>query len=143
MGERTVILLVEDSDSDALLIEQAFRKSRVLNEIRRVSTGLEAVHYINGHHGYGDRIHFPFPAMILLDLMLPDMSGYELLRWIQNDPIARTTPVAIVTGSRNPGDAAATRSLGACAFFEKNLHFENLIELVRSSGASWALTTRA
>lgn len=144
MGEEhPVILLVEDSDSDALLIEQAFRKARVLNRLLRVPNAREAMMYLEGKAGFGDRDQFPMPLFVLMDLMLPDVTGYELLRWIRSRTEWSMLPIVVVTGSEYPEEENATNFLGANAFFRKNLRLENLIQMVRSVGASWALRTNS
>ena len=75
------ILLVEDTPSDATLIRRAFEKTKVLNPIIWTRNGQEALGYLSGLGQYGDRIKYPLPALILLDLNLPEMSGFELLQW--------------------------------------------------------------
>lgn len=134
--EGPVILLVEDSDSDALLIEQAFRKARILNKIIRLSAGMPAISYLEAKEARKES-----PVFVLLDLSLPDLSGYEILRWIRSHPASRELPAVIVTGSDHPEERATSFALGANAFFRKTLNFEDLIALVRSVGGCWRLQT--
>jgi len=70
------ILLVEDTPSDAALIRHGFDKTNVLNPIVWVKNGQEALAYLSGLGQYGDRIRYPLPALILLDLDLPEMTGF-------------------------------------------------------------------
>ena len=139
--ENPVILLVEDCDSDALLIEQAFRKARVLNPIFRVSNGADAVAYLRHQRQFADQRSYPDPVFLLLDLRLPDISGYELLRWIRRTPAGKELPVVMVTEQGGEGEEEAAIAAGANAFFRKQIEFSSLVEMVRSIGAYWNLRT--
>ena len=136
-----VILLVEDSESDTLLMEQAFRKARIANRLMRVPSAREAIDYLEGRAAYSDREEFPLPIFILLDLSLPDATGYELLRWIRTKPEIRHLPVVVVTGSEYPEEREVAGEMGADAFFRKHPRFEKLIQMVSDIGASWSLRT--
>ena len=83
------ILLVEDTPSDAALIRRGFDKTSVLNPIVWVKNGQEGLAYLSGLGQYGDRIRYPLPALILLDLDLPEMTGFELLQWKRTQPYIR------------------------------------------------------
>ncbi len=140
-SEDSLILLVEDSDSDALLIEQTFRKARVANRLMRVPSARDAIHYLEGKTIFNNRHEYPLPLFVLLDLKLPDITGYELLRWIRSRPESSKLPVVVVTGSEYPEESEVAGALGADAFFRKHLRFEQLIEMVHSIGATWSLRT--
>lgn len=137
--EPPLILLVEDSDSDALLMEQAFRKARVANRLMRVPSARDAIDYLEGRATYIDRGEFPLPVFVMLDLELPDITGFELLRWIRAKPEIQELPVVVVTGSEYPEEGEVAGELGANAFFRKHLHFEQLVQMVSAIGASWSL----
>lgn len=73
------ILLVEDNHDDILFIRRAFNKAQIINPLKVVEDGEEAMAYLLGQGRFGDRKEYPFPALILLDLKLPRISGYEVL----------------------------------------------------------------
>ena len=136
-GEELTILLIEDSDADAMLIERAFRKAEIRNPILHLNSGLAALKFLQA----ASRTASARPIFILLDLSLPDLSGYEVLHWVRHHPLFSTLPVVIVTGSLHPQEAEATKASGANAFFPKTLSFQDLSDLVNSVGAHWRLKT--
>jgi CheY-like chemotaxis protein len=91
------ILLVEDTPSDATLIRRGFEKTNVLNPIVWTKNGQEALGYLSGLGQYGDRIKYPLPALVLLDLDLPEMTGFELLQWKRSQPNIRRIPFVVLT----------------------------------------------
>jgi CheY-like chemotaxis protein len=133
------ILLVEDSDSDALLIERAFRKAGVANGLIRMSNGVAAKDYLQTVAS--SDVNYDTPLFVLLDLKLPGLSGHELLRWIRSEDALRNLPVVIVTGSERPEEQSAVELAGATAFYRKQLSFDKLVDLIHSTGAYWSLQT--
>lgn len=127
------ILLVEDSEPDAMLIEHAFRKARVQNPFVRCLTAREAKTFLSGAAKP--------PVFVLLDLNLPDDSGHEVLRWVRKESREPDLPVVVVTGLEHESEREKANALGATAFFSKTLNFEDLVHLVRSVGAHWILHT--
>jgi two-component system response regulator len=129
------ILLVEDCDSDALLIEQAFRKAGVANRLLRARSASAARSLLCPD--------WPArrPVFVLLDLKLPDLSGYELLKWMRAEETLAGVPVVVVTGSENPEEEARSERAGADGFYRKHLSFEKLVQLVQETGATWSLVT--
>lgn len=135
------ILLVEDAESDAVLIREAFRKARIANPIVRVASGEEALSYLEGRGAFGDRVKHPVPEIVLLDLGLPGLNGLGVLKQMKADGRFRQIPVVVVTGSERPEAETDAASSGASAFFRKALRFEDLLELVRRIGGQWGLGT--
>jgi CheY-like chemotaxis protein len=80
------ILLIEDEDNDFLLIKRVFEQTSPDWTILRVNGGLEAVAYLHGDPPYDDRTRHPLPTMVLLDIKMPLMDGFEVLRWIRHHP---------------------------------------------------------
>ena len=98
---KKTILLVEDESSDAELLIRAFKKAGVQNPIRHLDNGDAALFYLQGIDTYVDRDKNPLPALILLDLKLPGMSGLELLRWLRQQKNLRRIPVLILTSEND------------------------------------------
>jgi CheY-like chemotaxis protein len=84
--DQSVILLVEDLADDVLLIRRAFEKAKVINPIHVVPNGEEAISYLNGSGKYANRAEYPLPDLVLLDLKMPGIDGFEVLRWIRQQP---------------------------------------------------------
>src|SRR3979409_1477909 len=94
-----LVLLVEDDPDHVLLIQRAFGKANLVNPLRIVRDGEEAVAYLAGTDSYSDRSRHPLPSLILLDLKLPRKSGLEVLGWLREEPHLKFTPVVILSSS--------------------------------------------
>jgi CheY-like chemotaxis protein len=133
------ILVAEDDPDDAVLIRRAFRKANVANPIQLVSDGEEALAYLGGHPPFGDRLQFPLPILMLLDLKLPRRSGHEVLAWIRQEPPIRRLPVVVLTSSREAADINRAYDLGANSYLTKPVGFDALLEMVRRVGLYWLI----
>jgi len=131
------ILLVEDDADDALLIQRAFRKAKIVNPIQAVVDGDESVAYLSGAAPYGDRRQFPLPVLILLDLKLPRRSGFEVLEWLRSQPGLKRTPVVVLTSSKETVDVNHAYELGANSYLLKPVTFEALQEMMRTISLYW------
>ena len=127
------VLVVEDNDNDAALLKLMFRRSRILNPIQAVTSLQDAICYLKGEGDFADRTMFPFPTLLLVDSHLPDGSGFDLLRWLQQHKALAPLAVVMLTGS----DVHAFKTsydLGAHSFLTKPLKFpdfENMVQGVR------------
>src|SRR6516162_8208226 len=99
MPDQALILLVDDSEDDILLIRQAFAKAGIPNPLQVVRSGEEAVEYLQGIWKYRNREEFPLPAMVLLDLKMPGMDGFEVLSWIRQQPGLSAIVIVVLTCS--------------------------------------------
>jgi CheY-like chemotaxis protein len=112
------VLLVDDSDDDRLFLRRALRKNPGFVVVGEVCDGEEAIAYLAGQGEFGDREKFPYPDVVLLDLKLPRMSGFEVLEWIQAQKPGKLH-VVVLSGSFLPEDITRSRALGAAAYFKK------------------------
>ncbi len=131
------ILLVEDDPDDVLLIRRALRNAKIANPLREVADGDEAIAYLSGANGYGDRDANPLPVLVLLDLKLPRRDGFEVLRWIRAQPGLRRLPVVVLTSSRETADVNRAYDEGANSYLVKPVAFDALLELVRRVDEFW------
>ena len=137
MTRSGTILLVEDDPNDVLLIRRALRNAMIANPLREVAVGDEAIAYLSGVDGYGDRDAHPLPALVLLDLKLPRRDGFEVLRWIRAQPGLRRLPVVVLTSSRETADVNRAYDEGANSYLVKPVAFDALLELVRRVDEFW------
>lgn len=93
--------------------------------------------YLTGHGIYADRAAYPLPDLILLDLVMPKMSGAEVLQWIREQPELKKTAVLIFTSSEKPEDVQSSTRLGANGYLVKPTKFEDLKNLVRQVYSEW------
>ncbi len=139
-----MILLAEDNDNDAFFIERAFRKARLANPILRVTDGEEVIAYLEGEGGYTDRTKYPCPYFLLLDLFMPKIDGFGVLKWIREHPLHRQMLVVVLTGQNldhpdhNPLVARAYE-LGANSFLRKTPNFEDMVKLAQTIGGYWLM----
>src|SRR4051812_48546370 len=104
------ILLVDDDSDYALLLEEALEEAGVHHRVRRVPDGREAMRYLEATHPGGTT---EFPALVLLDMNLPGMGGFEVLRWIRRQPQLADMPVVMLTGSEIEQEEPVAHDLGA------------------------------
>ena len=128
------ILLVEDNPMDLDLTLRAFNKKRLTNHVQVARDGEEALAFIPRWEA-GE----PMPAVILLDINLPKVSGLEVLRQLKNHERFRRIPVVILTSSREDRDLLASYRLGVNAYVVKPVDFHEFIEAVKLLGGFWAL----
>jgi CheY-like chemotaxis protein len=136
------ILLVEDEDNDATLVQMAFKRNKIENPVQWARDGLEAVAYLNGEGVYADRTRYPFPEVLILDLKMPRMNGLELLAWIREHPEFRVIPTIIMTSSRHDPDIEKAYTLGANTYMLKPSAFEELARLVKLAHDYWAASVK-
>jgi CheY-like chemotaxis protein len=135
----SVILLVEDNEEDIVLLKRAFRNAHVANPLRVVKDGEEAIRYLAGNGTYADRARHPMPFLLLLDLRLPKLSGFEVLAWIRDQPELAELIVIVLTGSDHVPDMTKARELGANSYLVKPGTFEELMEMVKRINGRWVL----
>lgn len=129
MSDTAVILIVEDREDDILLIRKAFAEASLTNPIQVVRDGEEAIAYLMGEGKYSNRAEYPLPILVLLDLKLPRVDGFEVLSWIRQQPGIRGLPVVVLTSSTEIRDVNRAYSLGANSFFVKELDFQDSVAL--------------
>jgi CheY-like chemotaxis protein len=129
MPERAVILIVDDNGADQMFIRRAFAKARVLNPLIALRTGEEAIDYLRGTGQYSSRAECPLPDLVLLDLKLSGISGFEVLMWIRQQPGLKALRVVVLTGSTAIEDINLANQLGANSVLMKPLDFENFVQV--------------
>jgi len=137
MNRPAHILLVEDNSMDVKLTIDAFHEAKLFNTIHVASDGKEALDYLMGRCQYADRKAFPMPNLVLLDLKLPGVDGFEVLRQIKLTPILKRLPVVILTSSKEEGDRALSYDRGANSYLVKPVSFEGFLDVVREINGYW------
>jgi CheY-like chemotaxis protein len=131
------LLLVEDNRMDVELTLDAFREAKLLNNIHVATNGQEALDYLFGREQYADRSAFPLPSLVLLDLKLPGIDGFEVLRQIKSTPLLKRLPVVILTSSQEEGDRALSYDHGANSYLVKPVSFDGFLGVVRQIEGYW------
>ncbi|HET9598556.1 MAG TPA: response regulator [Anaeromyxobacteraceae bacterium] len=132
------ILVVEDDPNDLELTLTALREGRIANEIDAVRDGDAALDYLFRRGPFAGKPASRI-AVVLLDLKLPKVDGLDVLRAIKADPVLHSTPVVVLTSSKEEKDLVRSYELGVNAFVVKPVDFPEFIESVKQVGLFWAV----
>ena len=128
-----MILLVEDDSGHALLIEKNLRRAGISNKIVTLDNGQKAVDFLFKEGAYTGAGH-PSPPLILLDLNLPVLDGYQVLKIIKSDERTKAIPVVILTTTDNPREVARCYELGCNVYITKPVEYEKFSDAIRKLG---------
>jgi CheY-like chemotaxis protein len=131
------ILLVEDNRMDVELIRDAFRETGLAHEVDIAENGERALDYLIGRGDDENRSVTRLPDLVLLDLKMPGIDGFEVLRRVKSTSGLRRIPVIVLTSSREEGDRAMSYDLGANSYLVKPVSFEGFVALVRVIHGYW------
>ena len=131
------VLAVEDDGDEAALLEKAFERSGYGDRLRLVADAEEATAYILGQAPFSDRVRFPLPSLILLDLNLKGKSGVSFLQWYRSRPESRGVPVVMLTGSVEYANVKGAFEAGATSYLVKPAEFETLVQSMKTVLTYW------
>ena len=131
------VLHIDDDPNDTELFQAAASRAKVQFAIQNVNDGEQAMAYLNGRGVYSDRIRYPLPVLILLDLKMPRATGFDVLRWIRHHPEVGNLPVVILSGSELRDDIQRAYAVGADSYLVKPIGFNALVDLVANIDKSW------
>jgi CheY-like chemotaxis protein len=131
MSTDSVILLAEDRDDDALIFLKAIRRAQISTRVVHVKDGEEAINYLAGVGEYSDRERYPLPCVVITDLKMPKMSGFDVLEWLQSQTNSHIPRAIVLSGSDVELDKQRALRLGAEAYWTKPADPEALINLAR------------
>ena len=143
MESHRPILLVEDNPSDIALTRRALEKGRIGNDLVVAEDGQEALDYLGIGGGQAGKRPAGPPALILLDLKLPRVSGLDVLRRMRANPQTRRLPVVILTSSKEEQDLAAGYDLGANSYIRKPVDFRQFVQAIEQLGLYWLVLNEA
>ena len=140
MPARKTFLLVEDDEYDVLFLQTEFGKTHVNLYLQVVSDGVLARQYLEGQGGYADREIHPLPDVILVDLRLPRVDGFEFLEWLRAGERGqhRLIPVVVLSSSGQPEDVLRAYTLGANSYVVKPVSWQECRERIRALCVYWA-----
>lgn len=133
------ILLVEDNPDDLDMTLRALRKANLTNHIQIARDGAEALEFIFCEGAHAGRKIESVPKLILLDLKLPKVDGFEVLRRVKRDARTRTIPIVILTSSKEQQDVVESYDLGVNSYIVKPVNFEGFAAAVGNLGMYWLL----
>jgi CheY-like chemotaxis protein len=131
------VLYVEDDENDVFFMRWAFEQARIHAQLKVARNGKEATDYLAGRGPFADRSENPLPCVIILDLNLPLMSGFDVLQWAREQADLKSLPVVIFTSSDQPQDREKAEQLHADEFVTKPSNPQGLTEFVRHFKERW------
>jgi two-component system, response regulator len=140
--ESKLILLIEDNVDDQRLTLRALRRNNVMNEVIVACDGQEAVDYLFGTGSFAGRDMTVMPAVVILDLKLPGISGLEVLRRVREEKVTRRIPVVVLTSSEDENQIEQAYGMGANSFIQKPTDPGDFSEMVLQVVMYWLLLNR-
>jgi CheY-like chemotaxis protein len=134
---RKTILLVEDNPDDEALVLHALRSAQVADDVAVVRDGAEALDYLAGRGSHAGHDPHDLPALMLMDLKLPKVDGFEVLREVRAAPGTRLLPVVVLTSSAEEEDLLLGYRLRANSYIRKPVDFTELLDVVGQIGRYW------
>lgn len=133
------ILLVEDNPDDIELTLRALNVHKLANKVHVVRDGAQALEFLFGSDACAGRNSKELPKLVLLDLKLPKVDGFEVLRRIRSEEATRMIPVVVLTSSREERDVVESYRLGVNSYIVKPVDFEQFVASVSEIGLYWLL----
>ena len=142
MDGKYIILVAEDNENDALLFRRTLKKVGITNRVEIVSNGEEVILYLEGKGRFADREANPLPALVILDIKMPKLTGLEVLEWICRHPKFKVVPTLIFTSSRHDRDICRAFEFGAHGFFVKPSGMEETEKIFRAIHDYWSVSLK-
>ena len=128
---KSVVLIVDDNPDDIELLRLAFEKANAPCSLMSVCDGVEAIRYLGGEGKYSDRKQYPMPLLVLLDLNMPRLNGFEVLAWIQKNTTTTFPLVITLSYSHLESDIRRAYDLGTSAYIAKPVDLDSSVSLVK------------
>ncbi|OGR88213.1 MAG: hypothetical protein A3A86_04260 [Elusimicrobia bacterium RIFCSPLOWO2_01_FULL_60_11] len=136
------ILLVDDFDGDAKITLRVFNEGRIKHTFHRAVNGQEALDYVHNRGAFEDKLKFPEPDFILMDIQMPVLDGHEALKQLKEDPRFAHIPVAMLTTSSSRTDIQKSFSYGAVSFITKPMIYDEFTQLVDNFNRYWLTSSK-
>ncbi|HTL81113.1 MAG TPA: response regulator [Bacteroidia bacterium] len=137
------ILLVEDDPDDAGLAIRALQKSNLGNKLVHLTDGAEALDFVFANGKYTERKVDDKPRVILLDLKMPKVDGFQVLKALKSDERTKYIPVVVMTSSNHDKDIVESYKLGVNSYIVKPLEFESFKKIVTELGLYWIIANKS
>ena len=137
MHRPCTILIVDDDENDIFFVKRAFTEINVHCMFHMLKNGQECVDYLQGIGEYANREKFPMPMMILMDLKMPIMDGFQVLAWLRGRPGIKVIPTIVFSSSDLPNDITRAYELGANSFMTKSVTYDGLLLKLQTLSQYW------
>jgi len=133
-----VILLVEDDENDIILVRKAVEAAGAGHSVHAVQDGEQAIQYLQGLGRFSDRHKYPIPNVVLTDLKMPKIGGFELLHWLRTNPLFSVIPTIMYSSSALEKDVREAYQLGANSYITKPTSLSGLVDTLRILYEYWS-----
>jgi CheY-like chemotaxis protein len=137
MTTRASILLVEDNEDDVFLMRRALKAAGIVNPLHIVEDGQQAIDYLSNAGSYTNASEHPRPAVVFLDLKLPEIMGLDVLAWIRTQHYLDDVIVVVLTSSNEPSDLKQAYARGANSYVVKPPTADQLLEMAKAFKWYW------
>lgn len=137
MSDKSTILVIEDDPNDLFFLKRAFAGVQAQCDMRAVGDGAEAIDYLRGVDDYSDRTRYPLPALILMDLKMPRIDGFEFLAWLRREHELKIIPVVVFSSSNLADDVKRAYDLGANSYVVKLQDNTALPDTLKTLATYW------
>jgi CheY-like chemotaxis protein len=137
MNRQCTILIVDDDENDIFFVKRAFTEINVHCTFHVLNNGQEAVDYLEGAGEFANREKYAMPMMILMDLNMPIMDGFQVLAWLRSRPGIKVIPTIVFSSSDLPADITRAYELGANSFMTKSVTYDALLLKLQTLSQYW------
>ena len=138
---RKGILVVEDNPNDLFFLRRAVLRVGLLEPATFLRDGTEAIQYLTGAAPFGNREVFPFPKLIMLDLVMPNVSGWDLLQWKKAQSALRDIPIVVFAELQDANQNSRALSLGASRCYAKTVEVAKWVDMIRVLAMEFGVRT--
>jgi len=136
------ILLVDDNEDDIEITVKAFKKAKIKNNVFETHDGQEALDFIYHQGEFQDEAKYPRPDLILLDINMPKLNGYQVLEKLKADEKFNFIPVVILTSSKADEDVVKSYTNGAVSYIQKPVKFDDFMKFVEGFNFYWHIINK-
>jgi CheY-like chemotaxis protein len=137
MDDQAPILVAEDEETEIMILRMAASRAGLAHKLAFVKDGAEVLAYLQGNPPFTDRSQHPFPALLLLDLKMPNLTGFDVLEWIAARPELKHLPVVVLSASPDDSDIKKATNLGARDYHIKPHRLPDLVAILKSINDRW------
>ena len=137
MYRQCTILIADDDENDIFFAKRAFSDINVHCTFQILKNGQEVVDYLDGANEYADRQKYPLPMLILMDLQMPIMDGFQVLAWLRSREGIKVIPTIIFSSSDQPTEITRAYELGANSFMTKSVTYDGLLIKLQTLSQYW------
>lgn len=138
MSAELRVLAVDDDSNDVVFLQRAFAKGCPDVPVHFVASGREALEYLSGAKPYANRKKYPLPTLLILDLKMPEINGFDIMQWVREQPGIKDMKIAVLSGSDLEADITKASRFGVVAYYVKPNNPDELVGIVKELCDKWA-----